>query len=449
VRIRIATLAVLLLFLARIVFVANPAAAPKGRVTVVEMSVWGMPFENALYTDVYIPEFERQNPGIKVQFHHFEDYPNRVLLSHAGDIAPDVIREGYDMGQGWTKRGLNMPLDKFIDGPDGIDRKDFIPMLWDGLIRDGKTYGVPQDINIMGLFYNKELFDKAGLPYPDETWTWEDLQRADDKLTIDKDGDGHPEQVGLDMAWGAGSFRPFLYQAGGHFWDDGGERAVFDSPEAAKALTFYKGLMKSYSLSRSNQGRGGLGPDKFFQAGRVAMYIDGSWMTPSIGKGAPKLKFGVAPLPRGRVAMSVSGSCVWGIDSNSKHPEEAWKLLKFLSSEWALKKYWQTLWVAPPSRWSALRSSEFLDIKGIPGQIPGVASKEEFKAKCGWIPEVLENRWTTLEYANPNTDRMMTKLGEAVDKVLLENADPAKALKEAVKATNKEIADARKSEAGS
>ena len=444
---RLLTLAALLFLAARIVLVAEPSLAPatKGPVTI-EMSVWGMPFENKLYTDVYIPEFERQNPGIKVRFSHFEDYPNRVLLSHAGGIGPDVIREGYETAMAWTRRGLNLPLDRFIDGPDGIDRKDFIPVLWDGMKWQGKTWAVPQDINILGLFYNKELFDKAGLAYPDETWTWKDLKNAGDKLTIDRDGDGRPEQKGLEMAWNGGTYRPFLYEAGGQFWD--GDKAVFDSPEAVEALEFYRSLMKSYTLTRSTEGRGGLGPDKFFQNGTVAMYIDGSWMTPSISKGAPNLKFGVAPLPRGSKALSVSGSCVWGIDKDTKHPEEAWKLLKFLSSEWALKKYWQTLWVAPPSRWSALRSPEFKLVLGIPGNVPGISSEAEFRDKCAWIPHVLEHGWTTLEYASPYTDRMMNHLNEAVDKVLIERADPAKALREAVQATNAQIEDSKRSEAG-
>lgn len=445
--IRLATLAVLALLLARIVIVGRTAAATSqpGEPVTIELSVWGMPFENDLYTKVYIPEFERQNPGIKVRFHHFEDYNNRVLLTYAGDIAPDVMREGYEVSLAWSQRGMNLLLDPFIDGPDGIDRKDFIPMLWDGLVVDGKTYAVPQDINILGLFYNKDLFDKAGLKYPDASWTWEDLKRAVDKLTVDGK-DGQNKVTGMDMAWNSFNFRPFMYAAGGKFWD--GDRAVFDSPQTARALAYFKSLMRDYSLSQSNSTRGGLGPDKFFQAGRVAMYVDGSWMTPSIKKGAPKgFRFGVAPMPRDLKSLSTSGSCVWGISRTSKHPQEAWKLVKFLSSTEALKTYWSTLWVAPPARWSALRSPEFHNVHGIPGAVPGIESAAEFQEKCGWIPEVLEHRWTTLEYASPYTDRALMHLGEAVDKVLLKNADPLAALHQAAKDTNLQISQAKEAEA--
>lgn len=441
--IRLLCLAALVLLIGRIVLVARPesAVAAKGPVTI-EMSVWGMPFENDLYTKVYIPEFERQNPGIKVRFHHFEDYPNRVLLSHAGGIAPDVVREFSQTGMAWTRRGLNLPLDRFIDGPNGIDRGDFIPVLWNSLRYKGKTYGVPQDINLIGLFYNKDLFDRAGLKYPDASWTWADLKEADDKLTIA----GAPGQKGLDMAWGGDLFRAFMYQNGGRMWD--GDRAAFGSPETAEALAFYRSLMKSYTLTRSNEGRGGLGPDKFFTTGRVAMYMDGSWMVPSVTKSAPTMRFGVAPLPRGpKAASTVSGSCCWGIDKDTRHPEEAWKLVKFLSGEWALKKYWQTLWVAPPARWSALHSPEFRRITGIAGGAPGIDDPAEFQDRCAWVPQVLEGGWTTLEYANPYTDRMMVHFNEAVDKVLIQRADPAAALRQAAKETDDEIAQAKASEA--
>lgn len=447
--IRLLTITALLLLMARILYVATqPARLPStGGTVTLEMSVWGMPWENDLYTKVYIPEFERENPNIRVRFHHFENYPNRILLSHAGGISPDVTRQNLDFSMGWIRRGMNLPLDKYMDGPDGIDRNDFIPMLWDGLRYQGKTYGIPQDINLVGLFYNKDLFDKAGMKYPDATWTWDDLKRAGDRLTVDEDGDGKPETLGLDFQWNWWSLRPLIYQAGGRYWSKDGKRTVIDSPEAVRALTYMKSLMKTYSFTHSSSQRGGLGPDKFFEQGKIAIYMDGSWRTPSVKKNAPNLRFGVAPLPRGKIPMTVSGSCFWAVSTQTKHPEEAWKLAKFLSSKSALTEYWRMLWVAPPARWSALRSPEFRHVTGAEGKIPGLAKGAEFDEKAAWVSEVLENHWTTLEYCHPQMDKLFLHLGEAVDKVLLQNADPATALKEAADKTNKAIADAERIDA--
>lgn len=445
---RIITAGVFVLLILRMVFLATRPATVEssGKIVEIEMCVWGMPWENDLYTKVYIPEFEKQNPNIKVRFHHFEDYGNRVLLSHAGGISPDVIREGTAGNMPWIRRGLNLPLNKYIDGPDGIDRKDFISILWEPLQLNGETYGVPQDINILGLFYNKDLFDKAGMKYPDETWTWKDLKNAADRLTQDTDGDGHPDIIGLNMGWNDGTFQPFIFQAGGRIWSDDGEKAVVDSPEAAEALKFYKSLMRSYSLSQSSNQRGGLGPDKFFEAGKVALFVDGSWRTPSLKKNAPNLRFGVAPLARGKVPMSVSGSCFWGVSSQTRHPEEAWKLVKYLSSTEALIEYWRFLWVAPPARWSALKSPEFQKVRGAPGKIPGIDNAEEFQEKCGWIPTVLTNGWTTIKQSSQHSDKFGMHLREAVDRVLLENADPAASLREAARKANQQIEDYKRIE---
>lgn len=436
---RILTFLAFLLFIGRLLWPAGkPLVATGGPVTI-EMSVWGMPWENDLYTKVYLPEFERENPDIRVRFHHFEDYPNRVLLSHAGGIAPDVIRQNTGFAMNWIRRGVNLPLNKYLDGPEGVNRDDFIPITMEKLQYNGETWGLPQDINIVGLYFNKDLFDKAGIRYPDENWTWDDLADAARRLTIDKDNDGHPEVIGLDMAWGGGFYLPFAFQAGGHIWNEDETRTVIDSPENARALAFYKSLMTHYSLTQSNSQRGGLGPDKFFEQGKVAMFVDGSWRTPSLKKNAPNLRFGVAPMPGGKKRMSVSGSCLWAVSSQSRHPEAAYKLARFLSTKDALLEYWRYLWVAPPARWSSLRDPKFRKVTGADGKIPGIPTEAEFQEKCGWIPEVLENGWTTLETSAPYADVLGLHLNEEVDRVLLENKDPAKALADAARATNKQI----------
>ena len=442
---RAVTVVALTLLIVRAVWIANaPVSNSKTGPVTIELVVWGIPFELALYKNEYVPEFERQNPDIKVKLLNFENYESRILLSYAGGMMPDVAREHFDIGINWIHRGMNLPLDRFIDGPDGIDRSDFLPQTWAGLKYRGKTYGVPQDLNMLGLFYNKDLFDQAHLKYPDSTWTWADLKRASDQLTT-LGPDGHPIKMGLDLAWGANTFRPFLLEAGGKFWEADGVTPAFDSPEAVRALTFYKSLLKSYSLTQSGAtNSGGLGPDKFFESGRIALYIDGSWRSPSLKKDAPGLRFGVAPLPRGDIPMSSSVSCYWAVSSQTKHPDEAWRLAKYLSSKQALTRYWQVLWVAPPARWSVINSPEYKEVTGAGKDNPGIDSPAEFHEKCDWIAQVLRNNWTTTEPCGPFTSIAMAHLGKAVDQVLLENRDPAAALHEAARLATDDIKEAQK-----
>jgi multiple sugar transport system substrate-binding protein len=85
-------------------------------------------------------------------------------------------------------------------------------------------------------------------------------------------------------------------------------------------------------------------------------------------------------------------------------------------------------------------------VTGAKGKIPGIETEEEFKEKCGWIQEVLENQATSIEYSQQYTSKLDPNLKRAIDEVLLQNADPAKALKEAEDRTNRQIADVRRIE---
>ena len=421
--------------------------ARAGGRTEIELSVWGMPFENALYTQHYIPQFERENPDIRVRFHHYESYPNRILMLRAGGMAPDVMRQNIEFGAQYVRRGMNLPLDRYIDGADGIDRSDFIPLTWEALRYRGATYGVPQDVNIRGLYFNKELFDAAGVPYPDSSWTWKELKEAADRIADPRHNGGKRDVAGLVTVFRGTDWLPFYYQDWGRVWVDPEKtRLSLDTPEAAESLTFFRDLAGSFSMNQASSERGGLGPYTFFQNGRAAMLIDGSWRSPQLKKDAPKLRFGVAPLPGRRRSLSISTSCFWSVSAQTRHPDEAWKLVKFLSAKEQLIKYWQFLWVAPPARWSALRSPEFRQVTGPGPANPGLDGGEaEFREKCGWIPYTLEHEETTTEFIGPFTRQLYDKLNYAVEDVVLQGSDPRAALRRAEREMRVQIREVEKS----
>ena len=418
-----------------------------GRVEI-ELSVWGMPFENALYLREYIPQFERENPEIRVRFHHFDSYANRILMLRAGSMAPDVMRQNTEFGAQYIRRGMNLPLDRFMDGPDGIDRNDFFPITWDALRYRGRTYGIPQDINIRALFYNKDLFDAAGLKYPDETWTWPDLQRAAARLADPKSSGGKKGVIGLLAGFRSTDWLPFYYQAGGRVWNADKTVPTIDNPRAVEALAYFKSLGGNFLMSQSSSERGGLGPYTFFQNGQAAMLIDGSWRAPQLKKSAPGLNFGVAQLPRmapgSAGTRSISTSCYWGVSAQTRHPEEAWKLARFLSGREQLIRYWQYLWVAPPARWSSLRSPEFRNVTGAGKDNPGLSGDAEFGEKCHWILRTLERGETTTEFIGPFTRQLFDKLNYAVEDVLLQGAEPRAALRRAEREALEQIREAEK-----
>ena len=103
---------------------------------------------------------------------------------------------------------------------------------------DGRQLGLPRDLNVIALFYNKAMFDKAGIPYPDDTWDWAKLSEVGKQLTLDTNGDGKTDQWGLytettDMEnyWSS-----LVWQNGGDILSPDGKTTVLDTPEAAGGL---------------------------------------------------------------------------------------------------------------------------------------------------------------------------------------------------------------------
>ena len=218
-----------------------------------------------------IPKFEELYPNIKVEFMRIEDYWNMLLVRHAGGAAPDVQRN-IDMRFGpMLLRGALRPLTEYINDPvDGVDLSDFHSVGIQGVTHDGEIWGLPQDICARSiLLYNMDMFDEAGLPYPDETWTWDDLYEAAKKLTKpDKSQYGF-----LAALHNQEGFYNFIYQNGGTVITPD-KKSGYDDPRTIEAMEFYVKFVKE-----------GLSPLIFgdaeraeaMQNGLCAMGFFGSW----------------------------------------------------------------------------------------------------------------------------------------------------------------------------
>ncbi|KKI90011.1 hypothetical protein WQ54_23045 [Bacillus sp. SA1-12] len=402
----------------------------------ISMSVWGMPWEDALYKDIYIPEFEKQNPNIDVVFHNYTKYDDKLVTLAAGGNAPDVMRQGADTLPKFLSKGMNLPLNDYIES-SGLDKSDFVKTVWDIASKDGKVYALPQDEALLTLYYDPAAFKEAGLKEPDHNYTLDQMLKDAETLTIKKGK--KVERYGLVQAWNSFTFSNYVMAFGGSIWSKDKQSSTVNSEEAIKALEYWKKLMVDFNLTPYQSEMGQIGPDVYFQTGKAAMFIEGTWISPSISKAAPDFKFKATSFPKGERKVVTARSVMWAVSNESKHPDEAYKLAEYLSSKEALTKYWQTLWVAPPARYSAVKSEEFKNVTGFK-DIPGM-KPEEYEDKASWIVDTFDNKWDTQEWIGPHQALYSNEVDNAIQSVLVDGSKVTskEALEKAANNINKAI----------
>lgn len=438
--------------------------SPVEKITIT-MSVWGMPWEDNLFEAHYCREFERLHPEVRVKYLRLAgDLVSKYMLWHmrADGSGADVMRQHLAFFPRVVEAGVNEPLDSYVADPQtGIsDMSDFAPQLVQGMTMNGHLYAIPADMNELGLLYNKDIFDaynrehpKEPLSYPQGDWTWNQFEDAARKLTVRKGT--HTEIFGLDFVRGSIEFLGFYLQAGGRIWNEDKTRTVIDSPEAREVIRFWKEMGGTVQIARPNAMRDvAMGPDKFFEFGKTAMLIDGSWRVPDIIKQAPGMRFGVAPLPGFRRHTTIAGSTCWALSPHSRDKKMAWELIKFLSSKEQSLIYWDKLWVAPPSRLSCVFSEQFKSTTGV--KVSGVVLtpallRPEFDEKAAWLLDGFRNDkqgrpGASLEWVGLYFETLAGRLQIALDRIFLPDStyDPDEEIRQCVKDVNLQIEQQRK-----
>lgn len=301
--------------------------------------------------------FAEQNKDIDVKLENFGDYTlyhQKMLTQYAANVAPDVAM--MDMGnfQRLAKRGALLPLNEYCKTTPGFDIKAYYEPIVKAHSWNGNLYVLPRDIAPEGiLYYNKKAFDEAGIPYPDGTWTWDFKERPElkdkDFLWVCRKLTKHGKTL-QDSRWALTTSYPeliaqtFLFETGGYPVDNSEEpkKVLMDSPVAERAYQFAADLMnKQRYMPNSTETSGALmaTATQLFASQKVAMYQNGIWEVPNIRKAVVPGKEGffdwdITLFPAykdGKLAAPTGGSG-YAIFSSTPHPEESWRLTRFMCS---------------------------------------------------------------------------------------------------------------------
>jgi len=282
------------------------------------------PGNSEAFFDLYaqiIRDFEAENPGVRVQFESFpEGYDEALVTLFAAGDAPDIIRtHAQDLGTR-VAMGMLQPITPFFNN------EDFSDLIDSAVVRfDGDVYFVDPYFALMVLYYNRDIFDEAGLAHPTSDWTWDDLQRNAELLDVEEDG--MLVQFGYLSDWYNRFWMMHYWSHGGTFFDDESNptTTAFDNQLALNAIQLISDMTDTVGIGAD--AGAGVSATEHFSNGRVAMTIDGSWMI-NVFDEMEDLNFGVAlvPLgPLGRGGMSVSAGETMSATTN--HPEEAWRYI--------------------------------------------------------------------------------------------------------------------------
>lgn len=212
----------------------------------------------------------------------FADYQKQLTLAKASQQLPDLaILDGCSMAS-----FIAMGLFQDISNAD-IKWDDYLSGPMQSTVMDGKHYGLPFATNCTALLYNRDLFDKAGVKYPDENTTWDEFHEMAKKLT--KNGVIGFGNAAVNTDEGTFQNLQWLYTAGGSYKD---------VKDGADAFSLMQSMIKDGSWAKDSVNWTQSDVNNNFMAGNLAMEQNGPWQIPVIKKSAPKLNYGVTVLPK-------------------------------------------------------------------------------------------------------------------------------------------------------
>ncbi|MDQ3612778.1 MAG: sugar ABC transporter substrate-binding protein [Chloroflexota bacterium] len=302
------------------------AASYDGEAATITYGFWDSSQQAAV--EAQLAAFSEQFPEITVELRQvpWEDYWTQLQTGAAGGEVFDVFWINSASLPVYASSGVLSPIDSIIE--DGsVDPSLFPAPVVDMYTYENAHYGIPRDFDTIGLFYNRDIFDAAGVEYPTDAWTWDDFRAAAEELTDESAGQWG---AGLQTSWQENYYN-FIWQNEGRLLSDDRLECVVDEPAACEAFEyltgfFTDGLTPSIAIQQSNPVA-----DSLFPAGQVAMMTGGSFRAGAYG--AADANIDVAPLPQGKVrATAIHGlaNVMW---SGSENPGAALELVRFLAGE--------------------------------------------------------------------------------------------------------------------
>ncbi|MBI1281007.1 MAG: extracellular solute-binding protein [Anaerolineaceae bacterium] len=394
--------------------------------TEITYMMWGSPEELAVWQKI-VDEFEAANPTIKVNVDvsDWTSYWDKLKTLMAGGTPPDVFAMDAPLYPDWQSRGVLLNLQPYIDkDPTMLD--GFYPVTLEAYKKADGYYGLPRDFQTIVLFYNKDMFDAAGVAYPTDKWTMDDLKANAKLLTKDTNNDGVIDQWGfatdlydMELFWSEA-----IWGFGGEIINPEGTQTLLTEGKARDAWNFISSMAVDDKSVPDPEQSAQYGND-VFAAGKAAMTTIGHWVVPQYS--ALPFKWDVAPMPAGPVARATSvNSAGFVVAKDSKNPDAAWAFIQYATSAAGQSKLTE-LGFAIPILESVAESPTYLEQKSAPinhkvflDALEYAKPKPTFRGYDEWAT-VVGDTLTTVWTGDATIGDALDEIKPAADEVLAKN----------------------------
>src|SRR5579859_7450918 len=314
---------------------AAPTPAPAGQKVTLTHWVHPLSKDDMQVWDPIIKQYQQthENIDIKIEQVPWTDRIQKVMSAVSANAAPDTSYVNVDEFTTYVAQNALAPLDGYI-GSSRVDVNDFVQGPRDAMTWKGKMYEIPILYAFRVGYYNTDVWQKAGLDPATSPKTWDEYTKTMDQLKTAKAGgkiSAYPTYMAVLTDIPVGNFNPWFYQAGGHFLTPEG-KSGYDAEAGVTALNFMIKIFKDY-CNPSNAASKGQDMVSLFGQGAYA-YLNNFELSviKQVQKDFSETKFAIANSMQGKVRWTHGGVGAKCIFAGSKHKDQTWEWINFITS---------------------------------------------------------------------------------------------------------------------
>jgi multiple sugar transport system substrate-binding protein len=399
---------------------------------------WGSTFEKQAIEEA-VANFNATHPCIRVNAQHtaVSGYVEKLSTMLAGGNPPDVAYLGEGQAFQWAEAGEILDLEPYFASQPADE--SLLETTYYRFDEGEKLMGTGLATGVMLLYYNKRLFDEAGIEYPpadpSDAWTWDEFLEVSKLLTRDRRGNSvasanfDPNNVdvyGVAFPQWWGGWLPFVLSNGGNIANDEGTELLLNQPEAVEVFEAMQDMIHVHHVTPTPAQTQTLpAADIMMQSGKVAMSIDGMWKVVDFSQLG--FEWGMAPLPYFDEPTTIILSAPKVIFSRTEHPEEAFEFYRYISDPQQNDLFTGGLWSPLEERYYTDPQYTRRWLEGEPGVYPPEARQVLVEYTLNYAPHQPAPYWLR-NFGQINAE----VLGPAISRIWAGEASPQEALDQAV-----------------